>query len=162
MDIKQAIAATMNHSDFIVNGYLSDITPQELLARPCAASNHIAWQLGHLIASEHHLVERAAPGKMEPLPAGLAERHKKSTAGSNEPSAFLSKEEYQSLAKRVRANTLRALEQLSPADLDKPVSQVPPFCKTAADVFLFIGGHWLMHAGQWSVIRRTLGRPPLM
>jgi hypothetical protein len=162
MDIKQAIAATMTHSDFLVNGYLSDITPQELLARPCPASNHIAWQLGHLIASEHHLVERAAPGKMDPLPAGFAERHKKTTAASNDASAFLTKEEYLSLAKRVRANTLRALEQLSPADLDKPATQVPPFCKTAADVFLFIGGHWLMHAGQWSVIRRTLGRPPLM
>ena len=88
MDIKQAIRASLNQADFLVNGYLADITPEELVARPCKGGNHIAWQLGHLIASERHLVEQAAPGKMPPLPVGFAERHKRDTATNDDPTAF--------------------------------------------------------------------------
>jgi hypothetical protein len=29
------------------------------------------------------------------------------------------------------------------------------------DVFSMQGGHLLMHAGQWAVVRRKLGRKPL-
>jgi hypothetical protein len=28
-------------------------------------------------------------------------------------------------------------------------------------VFSMQGSHWMMHAGQWAVLRRKLGRPPL-
>ena len=34
MDIKQAIASSLAQSDMIVDAYLADLTPQELLARP--------------------------------------------------------------------------------------------------------------------------------
>jgi hypothetical protein len=30
-----------------------------------------------------------------------------------------------------------------------------------AGIFLMQGTHWTMHAGQWAVIRRKLGRAPL-
>jgi hypothetical protein len=161
MDIKQAIQTSLAQADGIVNGYLADLKPSELLARPCAGANHIAWQLGHLIASEHYLVEQAAPGKMPPLPAGFAEKHRKDTAGSDDPRAFLSKEEYLDLAKKVRSGVLQIVADASAADFDKPLTKVPPFCKTAGELFLFLGPHWIMHAGQWAVIRRTLGKPPL-
>ena len=161
MDIKQAIQTSLAQADGIVNGYLADLRPAELLARPCAGANHIAWQLGHLIASERYLVEQAAPGKMPPLPDGFAEKHKKDTAGIDDPKAFLSKEEYLELARKTRAAALQIVADMSPADFDKPVSKVPPFVKTAGELFLFLGPHWIMHAGQWAIIRRTLGRPPL-
>jgi hypothetical protein len=161
MDIKQAIAFNLSSSEFLVNAYLADLDSKDLLVRPVPGANHIAWQLGHLIVAERFLVERGLPGMMDELPAGFADRHKKSTAASDNASDFLSKEEYLELAKKVRANTLRVAESLEPADFDKPASGGPPFVKTVGDAFLFISGHWLMHAGQWAVIRRKLGRPPL-
>jgi hypothetical protein len=161
MDIKQAIAFNLSSSEFLVNAYLADLDSKDLLVRPVPGANHIAWQLGHLIVAERFLVERGLPGVMDELPAGFADRHKKSTAASDNASDFLSKEEYLELAKKVRANTLRVAESLEPADFDKPASGGPPFVKTVGDAFLFISGHWLMHAGQWAVIRRKLGRPPL-
>jgi hypothetical protein len=161
MDIKQAIRATSEHSDFLVQAYLADLTPAELLARPCKGGNHIAWQLGHLIASERYLVEQAAPGKMPLLPEGFAERHKKDQAAIDDPKAFLSKEEYLALAKKVRAEALEIAMAVPAADFDKPVTKVPPFIKTVGALFLFLGQHWVMHAGQWAVIRRSLGKPPL-
>src|SRR5262245_29260026 len=94
MDIKQAIASNFSASDMIVNGYLADLAPEELLVRPVPGANHIAWQLGHLIGAERSLVDRAVPGKMSELPAGFVQRHKKDTAASDNPSDFLSKDEY--------------------------------------------------------------------
>lgn len=160
MNSKQAFRSSMNVSDFLVYRYLEDITPEELLARPAPGANHIAWQLGHLISAERNLVEAAAPGSMPELPAGFADRHKKEKAASDNRADYLSKDEYLRLAKEIRAATLRALERLSEADLDKPATgRVPPFVKCAGDCFATIGPHWSLHAGQWVVLRRKLGRP---
>ena len=160
MNTKQAFRASMNVSDFLVQGYLADITPDEMLTRPVPSANHIAWQLGHLILAERHLVETAVPGSMPDLPAGFAERYGRGKVPSDEPADYLPKEEYLQLAKDVRAATLRALDRVSEADFDKPISgRVPPFVKTVGDCFATIGPHWSTHAGQWVVVRRKLGRP---
>jgi hypothetical protein len=162
MDGKQAILTSLAQADALVNGYLKDLTPAEMLSRACNGNNHIAWQLGHLIASEHYLVDKVAPGALRPLPPGFAERHKKPTAASDEATSFDTKEKYLELLKQVRGDTINVIEKMSPTDLDKPItSGVPPFCKTAGDVLVFLGTHWTMHAGQWAVTRRKLGRAPL-
>lgn len=159
MNTKDAVRATMITADFMVENYLSDITPQEMMIRPAPGANHLAWQLGHLISAETRLVETASPGSMPPLPAGFADRHSKNTAASDNPGDFLSKDEYLKLAKTVRAATLQSLDKMSEADFDQPVSgRLPPFVKRAGDCFLTVGGHWILHAGQWVVLRRYLGR----
>lgn len=158
MNAKDAVRFSLGNADFFVDRYLSDITQPELLARAAPDANHIAWQLGHLISAECRLVE-AATGVKTALPEGFAERHGKDTAASDNAADFLAKEEYQALAKEIRAATLRALEGVSESDLDKPVSgRVPPFVKTAGDCFMLVGNHWILHAGQWVVLRRKLGR----
>jgi uncharacterized damage-inducible protein DinB len=117
--------------------------------------------LGHLIASEAYFCERVKPGSAAALPAGFAERHKTPAAASDDGKAFLSKDEYLKLMQQTRAATLNLLESIPPAELDKTVDKVPPFIKTAGEALLFIGTHWTMHAGQWAVTRRNLGKPPL-
>jgi hypothetical protein len=160
MDFKDAVRTSLGMADFLVNRYLEDITREEMLTRPAPDANHIAWQIGHLIASEHHLVEAAVPGSMPQLPAGFKERHTKDTAASDKAGDFLSKDEYLRLAKEVRAGTLAVLDSLSEPDFDKPVSgRVPPFVKRIGEAFVLIGPHWSSHAGQWVVTRRKLGRP---
>jgi hypothetical protein len=159
MNAKDAIHTTMNTADFMVQSYLDDITPEEMLVRPATGANHLAWQLGHLISAETRLVEIASPGSMPALPDGFAERHTKDTAASDNRADFLSKDEYLKLAKTVRAATLKALDNISDTDLAKPVSgRVPPFVRRAVDCFVTAGGHWILHAGQWVVLRRYLGR----
>ena len=161
MDIKQAIVSSLAQTDMIVYGYLADLKPEELLVRPIPLTNHIAWQLGHLISSERILIGKVAPGKFEPLPAGFDEAHEKETAASDAAAKFLTKEEYERLAKQVRAGTLRFVEEMAPGDFDRPVEKMPPTVKTVGDMFFFVSMHWLMYAGQWAIIRRKLGRAPL-
>ena len=159
MDLKDAVRTTFATADLLTQAYLADLTPQEMLTRTVPAANHVAWQLGHLIASERMLVEAGVPGSMPPLPAGFAERHTKDTARSDNPADFLSKDEYFKIAQDVRAATLAVMEKLSAAEFDKPVTgRVPPFVKRVGDAFLTAGTHWIMHSGQWVVLRRKLGR----
>jgi hypothetical protein len=160
MDFKDSVRNVFETADVLNHAYLADLTPQEMLMRAAGDTNHVAWQLGHLIASERHLVEAAMPGSMPALPAGFAERHTTDTAGSDKAADFLSKDEYFKIAKDVRAGTLAVLEKLTAADIDKPVSgRVPPFVKNVGGCFLTAGTHWIMHTGQWVVLRRKLGRP---
>ena len=140
----------MTTADFMVESYLSDITPQEMLVRPAAGANHLAWQLGHLISAETRLVEAAAPGSMPALPDGFAERHSKDTASSDNPADFLSKDEYLKLGKvRFRAATLKASttsrRRRSRQGSDRPGSAVR---QARRRLFVTAGGHWILHAGQ--------------
>lgn len=159
MDFKDAVRSSLGIADFMAYGYLADLTATELLDRPVPTANHIAWQLGHLITAERHLASAAVPGSMPELPAGFPERYGRGKPVTDNPADYLSKEEYTNLAKTVRAATLKALDRLSPADFDKPLEgRLPPFVKTVGDAFVAIGNHWVLHAGQWVVLRRKLRR----
>jgi hypothetical protein len=159
MDFAETVRSVLTASDFIVQSYLGDVTDAELLERPAADANHIAWQLGHLISAEARLVGAAAPAFAFELPEGFAERHVTATATSNNPADFLTKDAYLQLSREVRLNTLRALETISDKDADKPVTgRLPPFVTRVGDAFALIGPHWIGHAGQWAVLRRKLGR----
>ena len=162
MNAHGAIRSAMTRSDFLVKGYLADLTDAELLVRPVPGANHIAWQLGHLIVAEHKMVNAASPGAMPTLPTGFAAKHLSETAGVDDPAAFCTKEEYLQLYEQQRAATLAALEKTTEADLDRPGPKATErLAPTVGDLFMLQGVHWSMHAGQWAVTRRKLGRKPL-
>jgi hypothetical protein len=162
MNSRQALKAGIDGAQMITDRYLADLSDADLMVRPIPGTNHIAWQLGHLIQSENSLTEGACPGSMPKLPAEFAKKLKRDNFGSDNPADFFTKEEYLKVAKEQRAATLAALEKLSDADLDKPGPEsMRAFCPTVASIFVLQGSHWLMHAGQWAIIRRKLGKPPL-
>jgi len=162
MNARDAIKLSIDSGKMITLAYLDDLSDDDLLQRPHPDCNHIKWQAGHLIASEHQMIETACPGSMSALPDGFAERYTKETAPSDDPAAFDSKDDLLRLFEEQRSGTLQALSGLSDNDLDKPApEEMQAYAPTVGDVFSLQGGHWMMHAGQWAVIRRQLGRPPL-
>jgi hypothetical protein len=162
MNTKQALRTSIDGANMIWNGYLEDLSDADLLVRPVPGANHIAWQLGHCIAAENMMVNGAKPGAMPALPEGFEQKHSKETAASDNPKDFLTKAEYLKLAKEQRAATYALLETLSDADLDKPAPEsMRSYCPTIGAIFSMQGTHWLMHAGQWAIIRRKLGKPAL-
>ena len=134
-----------------------------LLVRPVPGANHTAWQLGHLLVSEHEMVDGASPGSMPPLPPGFAEKYTPETSTARLARCVSSKVGLLSVYEQQRAGTLKALDKLTDADLDKPgPEKFQSFAKTVGDVFGMQGTHWLMHAGQWAVTRRKLGRSAVL
>ena len=100
---------------------------------------------------------------MPSLPAGFAEKHNNDTSTSDDPKAFLKKDEYLKLCDQVRAATLKAIDQDDRKQFGQAWTGTVPgsFVPTVAAAILMQPTHWMMHAGQWAVIRRKLGKPPL-
>jgi hypothetical protein len=157
------IQHALQSTQFLLNSYIRDLSDADLLVRPVAGANHIAWQLGHLLVAERALVKAELPNAPFPeLPAGFAEAHSKETAANDGPAGFLTKGEYLSIFETVRSATLAAVAGLKDADLDRPaVGPLAKMAPTLGDTFLLISNHTLMHGAQVTVVRRKLGKPVL-
>jgi len=160
---RQAVKTALDSTHNILTMYLSDLSDADLLVRPVAGANHTAWQLGHLILAEAHLLGKDLPGAQYPaLPPGFAEQHSKDTSAQEPPRGFATKQEYLAHLHKAREATLAALEKLSDADLDRPtVGPMAQFAPTLGALLLLVANHTLMHAGQFTVVRRKLGKPVL-
>ncbi|MDG2380741.1 MAG: DinB family protein [Pirellulaceae bacterium] len=163
MKTKDALRATMDMSLNVLNTYISDLSDADLMSRPSKDSNHLAWQLGHLISSEVKLLESVCPGKGAELPDGFAERHSKETCASDDAANFSTKQEYIDLYQKVRGSTLAALAELPDADLDLPSPEwIRKKYPSVGHMFTLIGSHPMMHVGQFAVVRRELAKPVLI
>lgn len=163
MQATEAIKAASVVPGFLWKAYIDDLTDEEMLVRPVEGANHIKWQMGHVISSQKALVEAVCPGQMPGLPEGFADRYSKETAGSDDPAAFDSKDDLIRLAEESNAAVMKALESLSDEELDQPIPErFQQFGPKVAHLFTMLPAHWTMHAGQWAIIRRKLGKPPLM
>ncbi|TWT77548.1 DinB superfamily protein [Posidoniimonas polymericola] len=160
MNAHDALKRSAAMSAMVIGKYTEDLSDAELLTRPAAGCNHLAWQLGHLISSECQLLDGVCPGAAPELPAGFAENHSKEAAASDDPSQFCTLAEYQQLQAKVREATAAAIDKLSAEDLDQPGPEhMRDFCPTVGDMLLLIASHPLMHAGQFVPVRRALGKP---
>ena len=100
--------------------------------------------------------------RVNTLPDGFADKYTKETAASDDPSQFADKETLMKVHAEQRAGTMAALDSISNEDLGNEAPEaMRAYAPNVASVFEMQGSHYLMHAGQWAVIRRQLGRPPL-
>lgn len=160
MDAKQAIESAMNSGLMVLNKYVGDLDDADLLERPGPGCNHLAWQLGHLIASESFLVNLVCPGQGAALPEGFAEKHSKEKCDVDDPAQFLSRDAYLRLYDEVRAASKQALAALPAERLDEPAPErFRSVFPTVGSVFLLIATHPMMHAGQFVPVRRRKGKP---
>lgn len=159
MSIAKQIKNELAFPAYVVSGYIGDLSDADLLRRPCEGANHIAWQLGHLIAAENQLNNALRPDSMPALPEGFAEKHSKETATSDNADDFCTKAEYEALMKEQRDGTLALLDQLSDEDLEQPSpDSLKMLGPTIGSVIAMQSSHWMMHAGQWVIVRRQLGK----
>ncbi|MEO1498245.1 MAG: DinB family protein [Planctomycetota bacterium] len=161
MNAIEAIQQTAAASDMVLNAYLADLEDADLLHRPHPECNHIAWQLGHLIGAECMLLNLLKPGAAPELPEGFAARHSKETAADDEAAHFHTKQEYTELYQQVRAATHEALKTVTEAELDavNPKEEMRQMFPTVGAMYVLTATHPMMHVGQWSPVRRTLGKP---
>jgi hypothetical protein len=160
---REAIKAALEATRGNLHWYVSDFSDADLLVRPVPGANHAAWQIGNVIGGDIYLVQAELPdAKFPELPAGFMEQHGSPGAKDDDPKKFLTKEQYLKLFDAVRSASIAALDKLTDADLDRPTSEkVRAFAPTLGHLFLMVSDHTLMHTGQFTVIRRKLGKPVL-
>jgi hypothetical protein len=160
MQAKQAIRAALDQAKATTDLILNGLSDAELLTRAVPGMNHPAWQLGHLVSSEKWMVEQIMPNSMPPLPPGFNDRYGPKNAGSDEKTGWLSKVELLKLADEQRSGTLKVLDQLTDAQLELPGPEtLRGIAPTNLALLLLVAGHWQNHSGQWTAVRRLLGKP---
>jgi hypothetical protein len=161
MSLKTHIRWLVEQCHWITGSYVQDLTDADLMLRPVPGMNHIAWQMGHLIASTEKMLEWVGqPGPA--LPAGFVEAHSKEMAACDDPKKFASKDVYLDLAAKAKAASLAAIDAIPESKLDDPVPEaMRDYAPTVAAVLTMVGTHWLMHAGQFIAVRRKLGKPAM-
>lgn len=159
MTAKEAIQHSINTGHMLLTTYLGDLSDSDLMLRAVPGMNHIAWQLGHLITSEHKMMSDAG-FTMPALPDGMAESYSKETSTSDDAGKFLKKDEYLQLLDKQREATMRHIDS---ATDDQLAAEAPEamraYAPTVGVVFNMIGVHTMMHVGQFVAVRRKLDKP---
>jgi uncharacterized damage-inducible protein DinB len=160
MNTIDTIEYSLNSSNMFVHAYVDDLSPDDWMVRPTEGANHLAWQFGHLLTATKALAEACFPGELPELPEGFGEKYTTETSSSDNPEDFHSVDELIALYEAQRQALLKAVAGLSEDDLVKPAPEnLEQIAKTVGEVCEFQALHWMMHAGQWAIIRRKLGHP---
>ncbi len=162
MTAKDVIKNTISTCHEVLMAYLSDLNDADLMVRSVPGANHIAWQLGHLVSSEHQMMADAG-FDMPDLPDGFAESHTPETSKSDDPGKFHTKDQYLQWMQQQRDATMSTLETIPEAGLDKQTPEsMKEYAPNVAAVFNIIGIHAMMHGAQFVPVRRKLGKPVLI
>lgn len=162
MNAMKVIETSIDTANMISLGYVGDLSDEELMHRPHPKCNHIKWQLGHLISSDYQMICGCRPGALPELPSGFSEKYTKETATSDDPNAFHSKEELLDAHSKQTAAIKELLTTISESDLDAAApEEMQGYAANFGAALAMISSHWLMHAGQWAVVRRQKNREPL-
>ncbi len=161
MTPNDVLVHTLKFSETMLDRYTADLTPAEYLHRPCPGGNCAAWTIGHLILTERSALKRHGAADLPELPDGFEKRFARDdtapkAADYGDVTILIP------LFKRHRAALIETARRLTPEQLDKPLDKPHPLFATVGEILSFISGHSMMHAGQITVIRRSLGRPPLI
>ena len=160
--LNDAVANALLVSQRLLNRYCQDLQPAEWLHRPCAGGNTAAWIVGHLVLTERLALGRVGVTDLPPLPDGFEQRFardevapKSSEYGDVTLLIPLFNRHRDLLIETVKAAGPEVLEKL----LDKPH---PLYGSHVWESVAFMGSHVSMHAGQITIIRRSLGKPPVI
>lgn len=126
--------------------------------------NHPLWSVGHLCVIEGG-IPRILFGEKSPVehwePLFAPGTQPKTDAGAYPPF-----DEVLRTFRTLRANTLKMLDRIGEAGLDRPPKQVPAgfedVMKTTGRTLLLIALHQMVHYGQIADARRVAGRKPLL
>jgi uncharacterized damage-inducible protein DinB len=159
-DAKDAIVSALANSQFMLDRFIADLSPEEYLYRPTAKANCAAWTVGHLILTDRRAAGRFG-AQLPALPEGFEQRFARD---EHAPAAM----EYgdvsglRALFNETRGLFIEAVRRATPEVLATPLENVHPRFKTLGEMALFMSIHTSMHSGQITLIRRCLGRPPLI
>ena len=159
---QQAIAYSLRSSKLMFHRYLDDLKPEEFQHRPCLGANNALWIIGHLTCIDRAQLEKLEAHSLPELPAGFKERFATTKAAATGTTAdFGSPSDLIRHYDEHRDLLIKTVEQLPDGVLSSPPPSTSPLFADRGESLLFIGLHTAMHLGQLSIIRRSLGRPPL-
>jgi uncharacterized damage-inducible protein DinB len=161
----------MTPSDLIPGGYrmakamvhrmVDDLTPSEFRHQPVAGANSAAWIVGHLAVTLHRIGRWRGATDLPDLPQEMVAKLTATGQPAGEQSAMPESAELLSLFDLCADRVMEAMKDVSADELARPPQNPVPLATNNAEAMLFGAMHMVLHVGQLSTIRRSLGKPPL-
>lgn len=158
--VNDAIVYALEFAQGMLHRFTKDLNPTEYLHRPTPKANCAAWIVGHLAVSERSAL-KALGQPLPEVPEGFEHRFSREE-GCPQAEEFGDVKALLPIFDEHRNRLIAAVKGASPEELAKPLDKPHPRFKTAGELAHFMALHGIMHAGQITIIRRSLGRPPLM
>ena len=168
MEIKQAIAFNLSSSEFLVDGYLADLKgcrPFSPSGARCQSHRLATRSLDRHGARHHQRCSGSSPSTCRLDSQG--KKHNKQTATIDDPKGILHQRRVASSCMiRVPHRNFQEAHRFE-GEKGNRLRQTGSTRNSAISVpndrrcLALHPNHWLMHAGQWAIVRRKLGRPPL-
>jgi hypothetical protein len=155
------IVKALATSQALLHRYTADLKPDEFLHRTTATANCAAWTIGHLILTDRRALERVGVSDLPPLPEGFDKRFSRDE-GCPQADQFGDVLILMPLFDQHRNLLIEVIKRAPAEQLDKPIDKPHPMFGTVGETALFMAVHTSMHAGQITLIRRSLGRPPIV
>ncbi len=147
----------------MLKGYLTDLTPDQWFWTPGEGLTHIAWQIGHLAASEYALLLKRVRGVEEAdkrfMPDEFFAHFSRGSTPTPEPAANPPVEEILRTFDDVHDRCIAAVEGYDEGQLDQPLDQPHPVFTTKLAAIEYQPVHEAMHIGQIVLLRRLMGKP---
>ncbi|MBX3396003.1 MAG: DinB family protein [Phycisphaerae bacterium] len=143
---------------------LADIEESRWFEMPCSPTGHIAWQIGHLAASQIGLVHHRCAGRPldEVLPEGTRLMFGRGSTPVADSTKYPPISEIRSLFVRTQREVIDMVRNFSAADLESPAGTEPhPMFSSKAGAISMAAMHETFHAGQIAMLRRAFGKAAL-
>ena len=163
------IVHSLTVARMMLHRFVDDLAPAEYLHRTTAKANCTAWLIGHLTLTYRRAITLlcgaggapATPAELPPLPDGYETQFSRDE-GCPTAETFGDVATLMPLFDVHSRLLIEALQRIPPDQLDKPLEKPGALFKTLAEYANFMGHHVLMHTGQITLIRRSLGKPPIV
>jgi hypothetical protein len=161
--IRSALRMSDGYTAALVEGLQNAAMKRATTGPDGTAGNHPLWTMGHLAVVEGQ-VPVVILGESHPVEQWLP-LFGMGTQPKDNASAYPPFDEIVKKYRELRSNTLRIVDQLGEAGLERAPKKVPPGfekeMQTNGQALLLIGMHNMAHCGQLSVIRRSMGLKPI-
>lgn len=163
MTTLELIAAGQRMSCQMIHNMCKDLTPEEFEHQPVPGANSAAWIVGHLALTARRFAERVGATGVPQVSEDFVARFKQTRQVAGEQQNLGSREELLKLLDDMTERFVEGLRKLPPEALDGPPPTPGPAVVTSfGEMLLFSSLHIMVHCGQLSTIRRSLGKPPLV
>lgn len=147
----------------MIHRMCDDLTEEEFHHQPVPGANSAAWIVGHLAVTNTRFGARYGATGMPELGENFIARFKPTRQSAGAQAGLGTKEELLGALDVTAEKLMEAIKRLSPEALTAPLPQPAPAVVTnSAEMLIFGSMHIMMHVGQLSTIRRSLGKPPLI
>ena len=158
--VNDSLAFGLSASAGMLRRYVADLAADEFLHRTSPNANCAAWTVGHLALTDRRSLARLGAPLPE-LPEGFDKRFSRYD-GCPQAQEFGDVKQIVAAFDEHRTRLIAAVKTATPEQLEAKLERPIAMCATVGEALAFLGVHTAMHAGQIVMIRRSLGRPPLI